>query len=396
MSGAPISKNQAGLSNKRPKLLLATRNFPPLIGGMERLLFHVYKELVKDFNLYLVGPKGCDAYVELKANQVDSVAIAPIWRFLVHFQKETLQAAFKFRPDIVFSGSGLTAPATLLVARSIKKPSVSYLHGLDIVASSLLYRILFIPAIRRMDLLIVNSRNTAKLAQKYGIPERKIRILRPGVSMSTNNGDVAANIFRRRFGVEGKIILLSVGRLTARKGLAEFVSTSMPAIVRRFPNLCFIIIGDEAKQAVMKSGRQAKRIKDAAIEAGVEKDVILLGPVDDVTVEQAYFASDLFIFPLVDVASDVEGFGMVALEAAAHGLPTVAFNVGGVSDAIKDKSSGYLVEPGDYEEFTNIITNYFSKKPVSITAEDCKCHAAKYSWALFGAQLRKICLEAIN
>ena len=86
----------------------------------------------------------------------------------------------------------------------------------------------------------------------------------------------------------------------------------------------------------------------------------MIGRASEHKLHAALVESDLFIFPLKRVEGDVEGFGMVAVEAAAFGLPSVAFSEGGVTDAIHHGKSGFLVTPGDYEGFSKTVNDYLS------------------------------------
>ena len=107
------------------------------------------------------------------------------------------------------------------------------------------------------------------------------------------------------------------------------------------------------------------------------------------------FSADLMVFPVLDMNNDVEGFGMVAVEAAAHGIKTIAFNVGGVSDAIKEGESGCLIESGDYNRFANVILSnliHQQGKPDSSVIEFSK----KYQWSEFNKKFRSILCEVIN
>jgi phosphatidylinositol alpha-1,6-mannosyltransferase len=107
--------------------------------------------------------------------------------------------------------------------------------------------------------------------------------------------------------------------------------------------------------------------------------------VDDATLASAYRESDLLIFPVLDLPGDVEGIGMVAVEAAAHGLLTVAFAAGGVPDAVKEGVSGYLVVPGDYVSLTDTIVRCLSEKS-STWSGRCIAHAKNFSWDLYGGR----------
>src|SRR5690606_21261486 len=91
-----------------------------------------------------------------------------------------------------------------------------------------------------------------------------------------------------------------------------------------------------------------------------------------------------------DVAGDVEGFGMVAVEAAAHGLPTVAYCVGGVGDAVVDGATGTLVAPGDQHSFARAILEWWPRASIPSVRTSCAQAARIFAWNAFGLKLRKL------
>jgi phosphatidyl-myo-inositol dimannoside synthase len=116
--------------------------------------------------------------------------------------------------------------------------------------------------------------------------------------------------------------------------------------------------------------------------------VRLLGAVDDQTLSDAYFGADVMVFPVLNLPGDVEGFGMVAIEAAAHGLPTVAFAIGGVPDAVADGESGWLVAPGDNGAFAKKVLALLDVPQRDEFAECCRHHAGRFEWSEFGQRLQ--------
>lgn len=353
----------------RPKILLITRNFPPLVGGMERLLFHIYRELLRSFTVAVVGPQGCRDHLH-PGTEAAVCPSMPIWKFLIHCQLKTLLLAKRVAPHLVLSGSGVTAPAAVMAGRLIKAPVLCYLHGLDIVGDSHIYRSIFLPAIRRVDGIIANSRHTAQLAREARI-FAPVNILHPGVTIPPTGSLNGGKTFRDRIEAGERRILLTVGRLTPRKGIVEFIEKCLTHIVAEHPHVLYVIIGNEAKDAIGGHGGMARRILDTAGRLGLTENILLMQDVDDATLSQAYTAAQLHVFPVIDKAGDVEGFGMVAVEAAAHGLPTVAFATGGVVDAVSDGVSGCLTPPGDYEVLTRTILTYLKHQRSSAFEKSC-------------------------
>jgi glycosyltransferase involved in cell wall biosynthesis len=110
--------------------------------------------------------------------------------------------------------------------------------------------------------------------------------------------------------------------------------------------------------------------------------VRLLGSLSDADVIKLYQACELVILPALDMKDDVEGFGIVALEAAAAGKPVVATRVGGIPDAVEDGKSGVLVEPGDYEGLSELIISLLRDPELSLSMGSYAHRRAnkEYSW----------------
>lgn len=376
--------------DRSPKLLFVTRNFPPLTGGMERLNHQAFLSLKDSYSVTLCGPEGASRFLPTGI-PFREVPLAPLSRFLLGVQWESLKLARNFGPNIVYSGSGLTAPAVLLAARAAGARSVCFLHGLDIVADHPLYRQLFLPAIRRINRILVNSRHTSGLAQAAGVRADRIEIINPGVELPDwHLRAEARQRFRSSLGLGERPILLAAGRLTQRKGLAEFMRYALPEIRRQVPDILLLVIGSEATSALKHRGGIEEGIRVATQEMNLAAHVQLLGAVDDSRLSDAYFAADAMVFPVLDLPGDVEGFGMVAIEAAAHGLPTVAFAVGGVPDAVANGESGWLVAPGDYGAFTENALVLLDGREKGEIALRCRQHGERFEWAEFGRQLRSV------
>lgn len=371
------------------RVLFVTRNFPPLKGGMERLNHRIYLALQNVYRVSICGPVGSKSFIKV-CDILREVAASPLWLFLISCQFLTWRLAQKFKPDVIYSGSGLTAPAAWISAVLTKAKTVCYLHGLDIVADHLIYRLIFLPAIRKIDKIIVNSSHTAALAVAAGVDPKSITIVNPGVSLPDCKLALEAKRrFRHHISAGEKPILLIAGRLTQRKGIAEFIRFGLPEIRRVFPDVLLVVIGEEATNALKHRSGVKEGILQAA-EHDATDAVALLGAVNDDVLSDAYFAADVLVFPALDLPGDVEGFGMVALEAAAHGLPTVAFSVGGVSDAVRHGYSGFLARSGDYQGFSkHVLTLLRSRDDDQFSPLRASSihHAQGYAWEIFNERI---------
>ncbi|MEO7067478.1 MAG: glycosyltransferase family 4 protein [Rhodanobacter sp.] len=373
----------------RPLALLVTRNFPPLLGGMEKVNQHLLAALQPTWRTALCGPYGCAEFTSTQT-EVKQTRIKPLFGFLVATMWRATVLAWRHKPTVVLAGSGLTAPIAWLAARITGAKAVVYLHGLDIVAPNRVYQWLWLPFIRRCDIALVNSAHTAQLARSRGVPPVKLHVLHPGTEIPILNVD-AAGEFRQRYGLGQRPLLLSVGRLTQRKGLAEFVSRAFPTVLALHPDAMLLVIGGEANDALQtRAGSERERITAAARIAGAEESLCFLGRCDEATLNAAYQAADLHIFPVLELPGDVEGFGMVALESAAYGLPTVAFAVGGVADAVLAGKTGVLVESGDYVGLGIAVIQQLAQPRDESTIDACRDFAAGKTWAVFGERLRHL------
>lgn len=368
------------------RVLLITRNLPPLIGGMEKLNLHLVQELAEEFDVMVVGPAGCGAFLP-SGVCLKQVPHKPLWRFLSAALVDAMRLARRYRPGCVMAGSGLTAPIAFVASRMCAARAAVYVHGLDLVASHRIYRSFWLPFLRRMDLCIANSRNTAELAASIGIPRERISVVHPGVELPHEENQEAAAKFRKQQGLESKKILLSVGRMTPRKGLLEFVERALPVIFEAYPESVLVVIGNEAPDALSgSSAGAAARIERAAENKGL--CVRLLGASDDLVLSSAYQAANLHVFPLREVPGDVEGFGMVAIEAASYGLPTVAFSVGGVRDAVGEGRSGWLVPPDNYQALAERVIQVMAHDHDEVIRQQCRDFAQAFDRTRFGEHIR--------
>lgn len=366
------------------KITLVSRNFPPLSGGMERLVHQLYRGLLENHEISLLGPDGCEEFVA-SANEVKSTAVSPTTIFLLlTLLKGVYLRISKGTADIVMGGSGLVGPVVIFLARISGAKSVLLLHGLDIIADSRVYQWFFVPVLRRADLVICNSRNTARLAVEHGVREANILIVNPGVDLTvaTSGQDIA----KQQIELDGKTVLLSVGRLVPRKGLAEFVERCFVDLAAANKDLVLLVAGSEPSNALNRPKDSVlARIEAAIVAHGVSEQVRMLGHANDDDLAALYAAADVLVFPLLEMRGDVEGFGMVAVEAAVHGTPTVAFNCGGVGDAVADGVNGALIDAGDYTKFGAAI----GRVAKTDMRDSASRFARQFSWQNYCAQVEQ-------
>jgi phosphatidyl-myo-inositol dimannoside synthase len=149
-----------------------------------------------------------------------------------------------------------------------------------------------------------------------------------------------------------------------------------------------LVVGDAPRQALHAEAQTLESIRAAAESSGVGEHVLFLGIITDYTELGAiYRASDVHVFPVRHIPGDPEGFGMVAVEAAAHGLPSVAFATGGIVDAVAEGRSGHLVPPGDYVALSDAVIATLTER--GNLRSSCVEFARRFVWPEFGEQLQR-------
>jgi phosphatidylinositol alpha-1,6-mannosyltransferase len=376
------------MPDARRRALIVTRNLPPLMGGMERLNWHMAQGLSERMHVRAIGPDGAAALAP-PGVEVEEIPLLPLLRFLVEASWRAWRRARAWRPHVVLAGSGLTAPIAWLAARSCGAEAAMYAHGLDMAVRHPLYRGLWMPFFRRMDRVIANSRATALLATDIGVDPARIVIVHPGVELPVSARplqDIDALRARHRLG-RGPL-LLSVGRLSTRKGLREFVDGVLPRIVARRRDTVLLIVGDAPAQALHARTQTQESIRRAADAHGIGGNIRFLGVIVDRTeLATVYEAADVHVFPVRQIPGDPEGFGMVAIEAAAHGLPTVAYATGGVVESVADPQSGRLIAPGDEAGMADAVLEMIDRREAMRSS--CRSFAADFAWAAFSEKVHR-------
>jgi phosphatidylinositol alpha-1,6-mannosyltransferase len=178
-----------------------------------------------------------------------------------------------------------------------------------------------------------------------------------------------------------------------RKGLAEFVEYCFVKLAASDNNLVLLVAGSEPSNALNRPKESVlARIEAAIAKQGVSEQVKLLGHANDDDLAVLYAAADVFVFPLIELRGDVEGFGMVAVEAAVHGTPTVAFDCGGVSDAVVEGVNGALLNAGDYAGFGDAIARVVQAD----MRNSASSFAAQFSWDKYCAQVEQGIARELN
>jgi len=318
-------------------VLFITRKYPPATGGMERFAYDLSQALAAKTDLTLIKWSG--------EGRLKAVLIALPYLFVKSFF-----ALLRNRIDVIHVQDGMLAPLGWLLGRLFRKPYVVGVNGLETTYQQPLYLSVVPPAIRAAGAVICISQATAEAAEKHlKVASSKIHALPLAVRDEIyGQSSRRALVQQLRLNPDSQIIL-SVGRLVRRKGVAWFVANVLPGLAERYPKLIYLVVGEGEDRSAMEAAIRRR---------GLAKHVRLLGKAPLELLRAAYNGADVFVMPNIRVPGDMEGFGLVLHEAALCGLPVVATALEGIKDAIIDGKNGVLVSPGQAAQLAAQISSF--------------------------------------
>jgi phosphatidylinositol alpha-1,6-mannosyltransferase len=223
-----------------------------------------------------------------------------------------------------------------------------WIHGEDFTmqwSSSREMRLLTVMICRYAKRLFVNSRYTASLLGRAGVEPGRVHVIYPGVDTERFKPAADGSQLRRRLAPEGGPLLLSLGRLEPRKGF-DLALRSVASLKPVYPTLKYVLAGD---------GPDRERLARLIGELGLGSTAVMVGKVGESELATYYGACDVFVHPNRIEGVDVEGFGIVFLEAAASGRPAIGGRSGGVPEAVLEGETGLLVGGADPDELTTAL-----------------------------------------
>jgi phosphatidylinositol alpha-1,6-mannosyltransferase len=260
-----------------------------------------------------------------------------------------------------------------------------YAHGEEILISlgSRKLRWLIPRLFNRAAAIIANSYPTKRLLEEMGVQSEKIQVIHPGVyAEAFQTDEEAGQRIRNRHGLQGCLVLLTVGRLQRRKG-QDMVIRALPHILHRFPLVRYLIAG---------SGEEDHYLRGIAAELGIADKVIFAGEIPEEEKPAYYAACDVFVMPNRPIGPDVEGFGIVFLEAGAAGKPVIGGLSGGTADAIKEGITGLRVDGESTQAITDAVIALAEdiKKARTMGEQGRQRVAADFSWDMVVQHTREI------
>lgn len=228
--------------------------------------------------------------------------------------------------------------------------------------------------VNNCSVLTVVSNAIKKEVVKLGIKkEVPVEIISMGVDLSKFNPSKYDESIKKRYGINGPFLLF-VGRLSEKKGV-KYLIEAMSGIVKRFPNVKLLIIGDgEEKDNLLKQAKKTGLFN---------KNIIFTGAIPNSELPKYYATADIFIGPsIVGKRGDTEGFGLVFVEAIGSGCATIGTDLPAISDIIIDGKTGFIVKQKSSEGISNKVIELLENKKLHeiIKKEGREYVLNKFDW----------------
>jgi phosphatidylinositol alpha-1,6-mannosyltransferase len=327
--------------------LLISEIFPPQNGGSGRWFWEIYRRLPRrDFFIAAGTDPRQDEFDQTHDLRLARLPLAlPSWglcslpslRGYWRALRELRRLVRAERVHAIHCGRCLPEGLMALALRVwYGIPYGCYVHGEEVNYATTSRELSWLArqVLARADFIIVNSRNTARLLQdEWHVAPGRIHLLHPGVDTQRFVPSPPDPLLRDRLGWGQRPVLLTVGRLQRRKGQDQMI-LALEAVRRTHPDVLYAILGD---------GEERGYLEELVARTNLHRHVQFLGELNDEDVIRCYQQCDLFVLANRQVGKDIEGFGMVLLEAQACGKPVLAGESGGTAETMRIPETGVVV-----------------------------------------------------
>jgi phosphatidylinositol alpha-1,6-mannosyltransferase len=341
------------------KVLLITNDYPPIISGISTVFCSVWKLLAPEMNMVVAprinGYEAIDSRVPSPTVRYPFVStVSPVGKTvnLVALFFYTLAVVVKYGVRAIHAGQVLSPGfVCFLFKKFFHMPYFLWVYGGETTEAYTKSKVLFFlmkRIILASERIFTNSPFVTEEFADFGIDRGKTIEILPAVDSSVFRPELVSEELIVRHTLAGKKILLTVSRLTERKG-NDLVLKALVKLVDHHPEILYLIVG---------KGPDEKRLRSLARHLDLENHVIFAGAVEERDLPHYYNLCDVYVMPNREVLSStdsIEGFGISFIEANACGKPVIGGRSGGAEAAIVDGETGFLVDPSNVDELTSKI-----------------------------------------
>ena len=393
------------------KFRLAIFNTQPphlYVGGVERRIIETSKRLQNQADITVYSGTKAGFKKSTKINGVSFVPCSSTDRIFPldnwFFNRNIAKKATAFNADVyeAHAVSGYKLPKALN-KHGIKKPFIHTIHGVladeyeqakknkyqsfrDRIANYFMDRLAKLEeetAQNAMLIVTISNYSLEKIKQFYKVDEAKVRIVPNGVDIEKFQPLADRETAKRKFGLTDEPCVLFVGSLIPRKGL-PFLVKAAKQIVKEKTNIKFLIVGE---------GPLRNQLNNSLKKANLSGNFKFLGNLKDDKLQAVYNCADVFALPSIQ-----EGQGIVLFEAQACAIPVVAFNIGGVNEAVRNGETGLLVKAGNTDEFADALLKLISDKSLQEKMGNAgrRFVIGNFTWDICAQKMLNVYSEALG
>jgi|TARA_B110000438_G_scaffold298936_1_gene348105 phosphatidylinositol alpha-1,6-mannosyltransferase len=329
--------------------VIATRNFPPDIGGIQNLMEGLSNALVDHGPVKVFADESKNCKIYDKNSKLNTLRISG-FKIFKKYRKANLISSFLNENSVraIFfdhwkSVENIDENALKNIPSFCLIHSKEINHPLDTNLNKRMRR-----SLSKVTYVIANSSFTKNLASKHGVEKENIKIINPGcnypVEVKGSFKEQAKNIFKDSF---PKII--TIARLDKRKS-HQNILMCIKNLKPIFPKIRYVCIGD---------GDEKDNLEKLKIELNLKDEIVFLKNTSEELKVALLNHSNLFLMPSVIYKKSVEGFGISFIEAASYGKGSIGGNLGGEQDSIKHGTTGYICDGNDLTAIYESVLKFF-------------------------------------
>jgi len=356
--------------------IIATRAFPPELGGMQSLMWGLTKQISKNFMVkvfadYQENHKDFDSKVNFSIERVGGI------KFLRKIRKAQLINEFLKESKV----QGIIADhwKSLELIKSEKK-KFCLIHGKEInhpKGSSLNNRVTKV--LNSVEKVIANSNYTKNLAISLGVEQSKIIVINPGVEPAKKLNEKSLEKVESLLKIKTPR-LITVSRLDKRKN-HEKIIMALRNLKQKYPDIVYLCIG---------YGDEEENIKQLVKELNLTSQVMFFKDISDDLKNALIAKSNIFVMPSVIHKTSVEGFGISYIEAAQYGLPSLGGKDGGAEDAIEHNKTGLICDGNNLDEIYSSLDLMINEKKYFELGRNAKNLSNNFEWSKIFEKYKQI------
>jgi phosphatidylinositol alpha-1,6-mannosyltransferase len=356
--------------------LIVTRSFPPELGGMQSLMWGLTNELSKNL-LIKVFADFHESHKEFDRNSSFSIERIGGIKFLRKYRKAALVDEFIKENKV----KGIIADhwkSLELIKSNTKKYCLIHSKEINHKKGSLINKRI-LKVLNNVEKVISNSEFTKNLAIDCGVNADKITVINPGVNPIENLDKKSIQQVESLLKIKSPR-LITVSRLDKRKN-HEKVIMALRNLKQAYPNIVYICIG---------GGEEEENIKKLVKELNLESQVMFFKEISFNLKNALLAKSDIFVMPSIIHKKSIEGFGIVYLEAAQYGVPSLGGKDGGAPDAIKHEHTGIICDGNNLDEVYSSLNHMIENKRYSVLGKNAKEFVLNFEWSKVIEKYKKI------